>query len=75
MRTGLLLAAGLLAGAANGKPIRSRTPYVVKDSHNVPAKWTEVGPASPSHVIELRLALKQDQFQELERQLYEGELP
>lgn len=70
--TGIILAAGLLANAVNGKPIRSRTPYALKDSHIVPAKWTELGPASPSHKIELRIALKQDQFHELERHLYEG---
>lgn len=73
--TGLLLAAGLLAGSVNGKPIRARTPYVVKDSHLLPSKWKEVGPASPSHKIQLRVGLKQDQFHELERQLYEGLTP
>jgi len=73
MRTGILLAAGLLASSVYGKPIRARTPYVVKDSHTVPARWTEVGPASPAHKIELRIGLKQDQFHELERHLYEGE--
>jgi len=73
MRTGILLAAGLLASSVHGKPIRARTPYAAKDSHSVPARWTEVGTPSPAHKIELRIGLKQDQFHELERHLYEGE--
>ncbi|KAL1304330.1 hypothetical protein AAFC00_000731 [Neodothiora populina] len=69
--TGILLAAGLLAGSVNGKPIRARSPYTVKESHLLPSRWREVAPAPASHTINLRIALKQDRFHELERHLYE----
>ncbi|KAI4250164.1 MAG: hypothetical protein L6R40_000336 [Gallowayella cf. fulva] len=52
-------------------PVRSRSLYAVKDSHHVPRKWTRVGDAPPDHVVNLEIALKQSQFDELERHLYE----
>ncbi|KAL8785889.1 MAG: hypothetical protein Q9213_003121 [Squamulea squamosa] len=53
-------------------PVPSRSAYAVKDSHHVPRKWTRVGQAPANHVVNLEIALKQSQFDELERQLYEG---
>lgn len=53
-------------------PVRTGTTYEVKDSHNVPNKWTNIGPAPPSTVINLHIGLRQSQFDELERHLYEG---
>lgn len=70
--TFLLLAAVSFACSASGKSVRSRTPYAVKDTHTLPSKWKEIGPASGAHKMELRIGLKQDQFHELERHLYEG---
>lgn len=67
-----LCVAGLLVSAAFGKPLHQRSPFVVKDSHPVPAKWTQLGRAASDHVVELRIALKQGQFEDLERHLYEG---
>lgn len=64
--------AGLLVSAAFGKPLHQRSPFVVKDSHPVPTKWTQLGRAASNHVIELRIALKQGKFEDLERHLYEG---
>jgi len=55
-----------------GSPIRARSPYAVKDTHHVPRKWSRVGPAPSNHVIHLQIGLKQSQFDELERHLYEG---
>ncbi|KAL8807356.1 MAG: hypothetical protein Q9200_004696 [Gallowayella weberi] len=52
-------------------PVRSRSLYSVKDSHHVPRKWTRVSGAPANHVIDLEIALKQSQFDELERHLYE----
>ncbi|KAL8914343.1 MAG: hypothetical protein Q9172_007103 [Xanthocarpia lactea] len=51
--------------------VRSRSGYAVKDSHHVPRKWTRIGEAPANHVIHLEIALKQNQFDELERHLYE----
>lgn len=68
------LACGLLLSAASvlGSPVQARSPYAVKDSHRVPAKWTKIGTPSADHMVWLTIGLKQDRFDELERHLYEG---
>lgn len=66
------LVALLAASSVFTSPLRSRTPYAVKESHNVPNKWNNIGPAPPNTVINLHIGLKQSQFDELERHLYEG---
>ena len=71
----LVLTLAIGAGIAVGSPIKVRTPYAVKESHPVPAKWSRVGPAPADHVINLSIGLKSSQFDELERHLYEGILP
>lgn len=53
-------------------PLRSRTEYAVKDTHNVPSKWYDVGPAPAHALLHLHIGLKQSRFDELERHLYEG---
>jgi len=68
----LVLALGLSTHLAAGNPIKSRSPLVVKDSHFVPSKWTNVGDAPENHVIELRIGVKQGDFDALEKHLYEG---
>lgn len=55
-----------------GTPIRSRTPYSVKEKHHVPAKWTQRDRAPKDYTINLKIGVKQSQFDELERHLYEG---
>ena len=55
-------------------PLRSRIEYAVKDTHIVPSKWHEVGPAAAHNLLHLHIGLKQSQFDELERHLYEGML-
>ena len=59
---------------AFGSRLSSR-PYAVKERHVVPKKWTRIGRAPADAILELRIALKQSQFNELERHLYEGKLP
>ena len=56
----------------NASPIHTRQSYAVKESHDVPRKWSKVSEAPPNAVINLEIALKQSQFAELERHLYEG---
>ena len=68
----LFLVAGLLASGAYASPIQARTPYAVKDSHFVPSKWRQVAAAPSTHNIDLRIAVKQNQFTDLEKHLYEG---
>jgi hypothetical protein len=72
MLTSIGLAA-FLAVLASASPLQIRTPYAVKESHPVPRKWSRVGPAPAEHVINLQIGLKQGNFNELERHLYEGE--
>ena len=67
-----LLSIAVAAQAVLGTPIRARTPYAVKETHYVPRKWTKVGSAAPGNMIHLQIAVKQGQFDELERHLYEG---
>ena len=62
----------LLAVFATASPLRLRSPYAVKESHPVPRKWSRIGPAPADHVINLQIGLKQGNFNELERHLYEG---
>ncbi|KUI69965.1 Tripeptidyl-peptidase SED2 [Cytospora mali] len=69
--TGILLAAGLLASSAVGKPVKQRSAFAVKDAHHVPRRWTEVRRPDADHKIALRIGLKQGSFSELERQLYQ----
>jgi tripeptidyl-peptidase-1 len=66
------LLALVAAGTTLGSPLAMRSPYAVKDTHNVPRKWSNIGPAPSSHILNLQIGLKQSQFSELERHLYEG---
>jgi tripeptidyl-peptidase-1 len=68
----VLLALLVAAEAAMGSPLHLRSPYALKETHNVPRKWSRVGPAPSDHTIHLQIGLKQSQFDELERHLYEG---
>lgn len=72
VRLAALLSLVAAAQAALASPIRARTPHAVKETHYVPRKWTQVGRAPESHVVHLHIGLKQGQFAELERHLYEG---
>ena len=64
----------LLAASTStlSSPLRSRIEYAVKDTHRVPSKWHNVGPAPAHKLLHLHVSLKQSQFDELERHLYEG---
>lgn len=67
-----LVAFLLSVSSVIGSPVRTRSPYAVKDSHSVPRKWSKIGSAPSDHVIHLQIGLKQSQFDELEKHLYEG---
>ncbi|KAF4311026.1 putative tripeptidyl-peptidase 1 precursor protein [Botryosphaeria dothidea] len=66
-----LLSIAAAAQAALATPIRARSPYAVKETHYVPRQWSKTGRAPESHVLHLHIGLKQSQFDELERHLYE----
>ncbi|KUJ14643.1 subtilisin-like protein [Mollisia scopiformis] len=67
----ILLSAALGAQAVFGTPIRARTAYSLKEVHPVPKKWAPVDRAPGNHMLQLQIGLKQDNFEELERHLYE----
>ena len=70
MRIGLswiLLASSILAGAAPATNYVNR----VKETIIPPATWMKGDVAPPNAIIELRIALPQHNFAELERHLYE----
>lgn len=70
-----LFAAAIAVQPAFGTPIKARTAYDVKEIHNVPRKWKNVGRAPADHKLHLQIGLKQDNFDELNRHLYEGTYP
>ncbi|KAF4631648.1 hypothetical protein G7Y89_g6475 [Cudoniella acicularis] len=67
----ILFAATIGAQSVLASPIRARTAYNVKEVHNVPRKWKNIGRAPADHRLHLQIGLKQDNFDELDRHLYE----
>ncbi|KAF7857959.1 hypothetical protein EAF04_009316 [Stromatinia cepivora] len=65
------LTAFLAVGLVSSSPIKARTPYAVKETHYPPSQWQRVGPAAKGRLINLQIGLRQGQFDELERHLYE----
>ena len=66
-----LLTLALVIEAALGSPVR-RAGYALKERSRIPRQWTESGPAPPEGRMVFSVGLKQSNFDELERQLYEG---
>ena len=69
MRT-TLLSLLCVVSSALAAPHR-RGEYAVKDRHPVPPHWKQLARAPKEHVVEMRIGLKQRNFEELERQLFE----
>lgn len=67
-----LLSLAAAAQAVVGSPVSPRTPYSVKETHLVPRGWSEIAEAPRDQTIHLNIGIKQGQFAELERHLYEG---
>jgi len=68
----ILLTIAAAAQAVLGTPIQSRTGYAVKGAHPAPRQWTKLGRAPREQMLHLQIGVKQSQFDELERHLYEG---
>ncbi|KAF2092604.1 tripeptidyl-peptidase 1 precursor [Rhizodiscina lignyota] len=60
---------GLFSGLLAANPLKSR--YAVKETHTVPQGYRRVADAPGHRLIRLQVGLKQNQFDELERRLYE----
>ncbi|KAI1465040.1 tripeptidyl-peptidase 1 precursor [Daldinia caldariorum] len=69
---GLAFSALIAAHVSLASPVSSsRTPYRVKETHHVPRDWRRVRRAPAGHIIDLQIGVKQSNFPELERHLYE----
>ena len=68
----ILLTFFLTAEFSWSSPVLHHSPYVVKESFSVPQKWSRLARAPSNHVLNLQIALRQSQFDDLERDLYEG---
>lgn len=59
-----------LSAGVSATPVRlARRGYAVKETHDVPAGWTQDAPSHGEQMLKLHLALKQERFAELESQL------
>ncbi|KAI0199767.1 tripeptidyl-peptidase 1 precursor [Astrocystis sublimbata] len=70
---GVTVVSAVLVAAAQtvfASPV-ARSGYSVKDSHDVPRDWVKSARAPGDHVMNLQIGLKQSNFDELEKQLYE----
>ncbi|RFU35037.1 hypothetical protein B7463_g1305, partial [Scytalidium lignicola] len=65
----------LAAQAIVATPIQARSPYDVKEVHPIPRKWTALDRAPAAHRLHMQIGLKQGNFAELERHLYEVSHP
>jgi tripeptidyl-peptidase-1 len=68
----IFLSAAVAAQTILGTPIRARTEYSVKETYPIPRGWSPAGRAPGNHMLHLQIGLKQENFDELERHLYEG---
>jgi tripeptidyl-peptidase-1 len=60
-----------IASQALATPI-ARSSYEVKETHFVPKDWKKLERSHGGKTIQLQIGLKQGQFDELDRHLYEG---
>lgn len=68
-----VLALSVVATAVFASPVKTRSPYAIKDAFKVPPRWRKIGPAPKDHIINLQIGLKQSRWDDLERILYEGD--
>jgi tripeptidyl-peptidase-1 len=67
----ILLTVAVFAPAVLATPI-ARSTYSVKEAHYAPRRWTQKGRAPKDRMLALQIGVKQGDFDELERHLYEG---
>ncbi|KAL2431026.1 Tripeptidyl-peptidase sed2 [Exophiala dermatitidis] len=67
----LLLATLVALQSVAASPVHSRFDYAVKESHNVPPKWTKVGNPLPVQHLKLKIGLTPNNFDHLERLLHQ----
>lgn len=68
----ILLTIAIAVEAAVSTPIQARTAYSIKGKHPVPRQWTRRDRAPRTQMLQLQIGVKQSNFADLERHLYEG---
>ncbi|KIX05413.1 uncharacterized protein Z518_06285 [Rhinocladiella mackenziei CBS 650.93] len=67
----IFLAASLSLQSVFASPLRPRGDYAVKESNNVPPKWSNVGNPHPFHLLKLHIGLNPGNFDVLEYHLHQ----
>lgn len=75
-----VLAAALAAiflGISTATPVSipDTSAYAVKETHFVPRGWSNAGSPNSDQVLDIKIAIKNKRFSDLERRLYEVSLP
>lgn len=68
-----VFAGAVFAQAVLATPI-ARSTYAVKETHYAPRQWTQMGRAPKTLMLALQIGVKQGDFAQLERSLYEGKV-
>ena len=69
----LLAVAAAMILSVSASPLHPHLDYVVKESHNVPPQWSNIGAPDPWHPLTLNIGLQPSDFDSLERHLHESE--
>jgi hypothetical protein len=68
-----VLATALVAAQTTfASPLHLRSEYSVKETHNVPPRWSVYGDPRPSQLLQLTIGLQPNNFALLEQHLHEG---
>ncbi|KAJ9603206.1 hypothetical protein H2200_012501 [Cladophialophora chaetospira] len=60
-----------VALSASATPLNPRFDYTVKESHNVPPQWSNIGNPDPLHHLTLNIGLQPNDFESLEHHLHQ----
>jgi tripeptidyl-peptidase-1 len=72
MLISLVLFGSVVLGSSLASPATLYSNYAVKEKHHVPQGWNRIRDAAPDTLIALRIALRQNNFDELERKLLDS---
>lgn len=61
--------------AVVASPLHLHRDYVVKETNNVPPRWSNIGQPHPLHPLTLHIGLRPGNFALLEEHLHEGDMP
>ncbi len=70
----ILLALLAVVQSVVSSPLNPQFDYAVKETNNVPPKWSIAGNPHPFHLLKLNIGLTPNNFDLLEQHLHEGKL-